>query len=67
MALILITVKDTEKGVDVCIEQEPTVEPFQKTFTPAQKMASTVLSNLRVELAKTGPKLAIVGADGTIN
>ena len=43
------------------------VQPFQKTFTPAQKMASTVLSNLRVELAKTGPKLAIVGVDGTIN
>jgi len=71
MALLVITIKDTPAGVDVCVEQEPTVVPFQKSFTPAQNMGASALSFLRSELeasqAKTGPQLVVVGADGSIN
>jgi hypothetical protein len=66
MALIVITLRDREGGVDVHLADEPRVDPDQTEFTPAQQLGAAALNAIHSMLASdkmNRPRLVIVGAD----
>lgn len=70
MALIVITIKDREGGVDVQLTDEPRVTPEQTEFTAAQQLGAAALTAIHQLLNSpemNKPRLVIVGADELLN
>jgi hypothetical protein len=66
MALIVITIRDTDRGVAVQLQDEPKVTEAQTDFTPAQTMGAVALNAIHKELNSkemNKPRLIVVGAD----
>lgn len=66
MALIVITIRDREGGVDVQLVDEPRVTPEQTEFTPAQQLGAAALNAIHDALNSpemNKPRLVVVGAD----
>lgn len=70
MAMIVITIRDKVRGVEVQMMDEPRVEPDQTEFTDAQRIGAAALNAIQGLLDSpemNRPRLIVVGADGLPN
>lgn len=65
MALLIISVQDLPDGtVSVRLTNEPTVNPGQTTFTPAERMGAVALNAIHGALDQEESKIVLVDATG---